>query len=190
MSPAARSPYAALAALAAVVLAGCAAAPSRVAEDARELPPITAYAANPFVPVNLYLNANEHLDAGHAARVEHAARRLAGSKAFVRLDRGVQRWPITLQANYRVEDMARSWRARVLFEPIERVHTLVVEIVEEPESVATLELSTRSSGPDHAVVEDLLEQLMAEIAMRKLVPRWKEFEPERPRRKKPQGRAT
>lgn len=173
-------------------LAGCAAAPAPMpVDDAHRPPPLTAYAGNPFVPVNLYLNADEHLDAEQAALVEHAARRLRESQAFVRVDRGVMRWPITLQAVYHAEDAEHSWRTRLGLQPGVRAHTLVVEIFEEPESVATLELSVRSAGPGPAAVDGLLERLMAEIATRKLVPRWKAFKPEpAPKKKKPEGRAT
>jgi len=176
---------------AAALLAACAHAPAPVADGEHKLPPLAAYAANPFVPVNLYVNANEHLDAEHAALVEHAARHVAESHAFVRVDRGVQRWPITLQATYRVEDANRSWRARLLRSPV-RIHTLVVEIFEEPESVAILELGAQAPGPAAAAVDALLERLLAEIATRKLVPRWSSFKPEPEKKKKPKvpGRAT
>ena len=178
--------------LAAALLAACAHAPAPVAEAEHKLPPLAAYAANPFVPVNLFLNANEHLDAEQAALVEHAAQRLADSNAFVRVDRGVQRWPITLQAVYRLAPAERSWRTRLGLAPVVRQHSLVVEIFEEPESVAILELGAESAGPSPAAVDALLERLLAEIATRKLVPRWNAFKPEPEKKKKPKvpGRAT
>jgi hypothetical protein len=184
----------------AALLAGCALAPAPPAPASGPPPPLTAYAANPFVPVNLYLNANQHVGGQQAALIEHAARSLADSKAFVRVDRGVQRWPITLQANYRVTPSgapADTWRrvagaltlglvpVRVM-----KTHALSVEVFEEPDSVATLELSVSRpdrvslwdlSDPDRderAAVDALLERLLAEIASRRLVPRWSAFAPE------------
>lgn len=184
----------ALPVLAAALLAACAHAPAPVAEAESRLPPLATYAANPFVPVNLYVNANEHLDPEQAALVEHAAQRLADSNAFVRVDRGVQRWPITLQAVYRLAPVAATWRTRLGLGPRVWQHTLVVEIFEEPESVALLELGAETTGASSAAVEALLERLLAEIAARKLVPRWSAFqqpEPEK-RKKRPKvpGRAT
>lgn len=174
---------------AALAVAACAHAPAP-ADESRKLPPISAYAANPFVPVNLYFNANEHLDAERAALVEHAARRLADSHAFVRLDRGVQRWPITLQAVYRLTPAPATWRTRLRLAPAVQHHSLVVEILEEPESVATIELAADAAATDRAAVDALLERLLYEIASRKLVPRWNAFKPE-PQKKKPvPGRAT
>jgi len=69
-------------------------------------------------------------------------------------------------------------------------HSLVVEILEEPESVATIELAADAAATDRAAVDALLERLLYEIASRKLVPRWNAFKPE-PQKKKPvPGRAT
>jgi hypothetical protein len=201
--------------LLALALAGCASpAPSGSGEEPRKLPSLAAYAANPFVPVNLYLNANVHASGQQAALVEHIAQRLRDSNAFVRVDRGVQRWPITLQATYRVDavgsgaDRARrvgGWLTLGLL-PVRvgKVHTLVVEVFEEPESLATLELALTArdrvslydlADPDRderAAAETLLERMLAELAARKLVPRWSEFKPGQPQKKKPkpQGRAT
>lgn len=177
--------------LLAAALAGCAHAPAPVeAEAARKLPPLTAYSANPFVPVNLYFNANEQLAPDAAALVEHAARRLRDSRAFARVDRGVQRWPITIQAAYRVQAVPRSWRSRLRFAPAVQVHTLVAEIFEEPESIAVVEVTARTGEAGPAVMDALLERLLAEIAARKLVPRWSSFKPEQKKKVRPQGRAT
>lgn len=175
--------------IAAAVVAACAHAPPPP-DDARKLAPIGAYATNPFVPVNLYLNSNEHLDAERAALVEYAARRLRDSNAFVRVDRGVQRWPVTLQATYRVRPADSSWRSALRLGPAVQVHTLVAEVLEEPESIAVIEVTARSAEPGRAVVDALLERLLAEIATRKLVPRWSSFKPEQKKKVKPQGRAT
>jgi hypothetical protein len=182
----------ALALLTAPLLAllwGCAHAPAEPADVGRKLPAITAYAANPFVPVNLYLNANQHLDAEHAALLEYAAKRLADSQAFVRVDRGVQRWPITLQAVHTLQPAESTWRTRLHLAPAVRKHSLVVEIFEEPDSVAVIELGAETAGSGQAAVDALLERLMAEIATRKLVPRWNAFKPEKKKPTVP-GRAT
>lgn len=178
-------------ALYALALAGCAAAPP-AADEPRRPRPIESYAADPFVPVNLYLNANEHLAAEHAALVEHAAQRLRASKAFERLDRGVQRWPITLQASLRVQAAVPTWRTRLGLDPATRTYTLVAEIFEEPDHVAAVELVAQSQASGREAVDALLEQLLAEIAQRKLVPRWAAFKPPPPEKKKPKipGRAT
>ena len=198
-------------ALAVLALAGCAHAPAP-AEEARKIPPITAYAANPFVPVNLYLNANELAGGQQAALIEYAAQRLRDSGAFVRVDRGVQRWPITIQASYRVapsgsgaDTLRRVLGALTLgLVPVRvlKTHTLFAEVFEEPESVAAVELSVSApdrvslydlADPDRderAAVDSLLERMLAEIATRKLVPRWSSFKPEQKKKITPQGRAT
>ena len=193
----------------AVVLAACAGAPPAEAPASKTL---ESYAADPFVPVNLYLNANESALGQHAQLIEHAARRLKESGAFVRVDRGVQRWPITIQASYRLttEETSRNAGRRLLsvvtfgLVPVRitRVHQLFAEIFEEPESVAALELSVTAgdrvslydladgSRDERATVESLLERLLAEIAQRKLIPRWKTFKPAEPKKKAPEGRPT
>lgn len=176
-------------ALVLAALAGCAGAPPEP-EPARRLKPLEGYAADPFVPVNLYLNANEHVGADEARIIEYAAQRLRLSHAFVRVDRGVQRWPITLQAAYRAQAAEATWRTRLGLDPEARVHTLMVEIFQEPESVAAVELSVRSTAPAREAVDALLEQLLAEVAQRKLVPRWSSFKPEQKKKVRPQGRAT
>jgi hypothetical protein len=192
-----------------VALAGCAAAPP--AEE-RKLKPLDSYAADPFVPVNLYLNANEPAAGQQAALADYAARQLSKSGAFMRVDRGVQRWPITIQASYRLEpartggDTARRVLGALTLGlvPVRvgQTHTLVAEIFEEPESMALLELgaTTRDrvslydlADPDRderAAVDALLERLLAEIAQRKLIPRWKSFKPEPKKKAVPEGRPT
>jgi hypothetical protein len=181
----------------AAVLAGCAHAPA--ADAPRKFPPLGAYRTNPFVPVNLYLNADEQAGGEQAALADYAARRLHDSGAFVRVDRGVQRWPITIQASYRVAPSG-SGADTVR---VSKTHTLFAEVFEEPDSLAVLEFS--ASAPDRvslydladpsrderAAVDALLERLLAEIAARKLVPRWSAFKPE-PKKKKttPPGRAA
>lgn len=200
----------------AAVLAGCAHVPP--VEVASVAQPITSYADDPFVPVNLYFNANESATGQQAALVEYATRQLKDSRAFMRLDRGVQRWPITLQASYRLErglgpgDALRSaalWATLGLMPVrIAAKHELTVEIFQEPETSGVIELTLVSSdrvslydtmlaNPDRderAAMDVLLERLLAEIAARKMVPRWKDFKPE-PRKKekdkkKPLGRET
>jgi hypothetical protein len=173
----------------AAVLAGCAQAPAPP-DEVRKLPPLTAYAANPFVPINLYLNANEHLAPDAAALVEYGARRLRDSRAFARVDRGVQRWPITVQAAYRVQAANGSWRTALHLASAVQVHTLVAEIFEEPETIAVVEVTARTAETGPAVMDALLERLLAEIAARKLVPRWSSFKPEQKKKVVPQGRAT
>ena len=143
------------------------------------------------MPVNLYLNANEHLGAEQAALVEHAAQRLRASKAFERLDRGVQRWPITIQASLRVQAAVPTWRTRLGLDPETRTYTLIAEIYEEPDHVAAVELVAQSRASGREAVDALLELLLAEIAQRRLVPRWAAFRPP-PEKKQPKipGRAT
>ena len=195
----------------AAVLAGCAHAPA--ADAPRKFPPLGAYRTNPFVPVNLYLNADEQAGGEQAALADYAARRLHDSGAFVRVDRGVQRWPITIQASYRVapsgsgaDTVRRVLGALTLgLVPVRvsKTHTLFAEVFEEPDSLAVLEFS--ASAPDRvslydladpsrderAAVDALLERLLAEIAARKLVPRWSAFKPERKKKKTtPPGRAA
>lgn len=194
-------------------LAGCAAAPP-AAGPAPAAPPLAAYAADPFVPVNLYLNANERVAPRQGELIEHAARRLADSHAFVRLDRGVQRWPITIQASYRLaHGIGRADGARRVLGGltlglvpvrVTQAHTLAVEIFEEPERVAEMSFSVQVSDrvslydaadplrEERAAVDALLERLLAEIAQRRLIPRWKAFSPDppKPKKRRPEGRPT
>ena len=201
--------YAVVAALA----AGCASAPP---EAPPKYKPLTSYAADPFVPINLYLNSNEQLSGTHEMLVEYSAEQLRASGAFVRVDRGVQRWPITLQARYVLaEDVGRAdtlrrvlgWLALGLVPVhVTQTHTLYAEVLAEPDSVGALELTLTVRDrvslydlgdprrDERAAADALLERLLAEIAQRKLVPRWATFKPsEPPPRKKPpapEGRPT
>lgn len=192
-------------------LAGCASAPPAEAPRPRAL---GGYAADPFVPVNLYLNANEQADPSQAALIEHAAEQLRASGAFVRVDRGVQRWPITIQARYRCQrgasggDVARRILGALTLGlapvRVSQTHTLGAEIFEEPDRIAELEFSVQARNrvslydladplrDERAAVDALLERLLAEIAQRRLIPRWREFKPDPPRKKKPkiEGRPT
>jgi hypothetical protein len=197
----------------AALAAGCATAPP--ADIAAATPrPLAAYAADPFVPVNLYLNANQQLTPRQAQLVEHVAQQLRDSGAFVRIDRGVQRWPITLQASYRIEgdtgggDTVRRVLGALTLGlvpvHVSDTHTLFAEVFAEPETLAALELSVTARrrvslydafGPDHswrAAADALVERLLAEVAQRKLIPRWNTFKPDEPKKKKPKppGRAT
>lgn len=192
-------------------LAGCASAPPAEAPRTR---PLGAYAADPFVPVNLYLNANEQSEPSRAALIEHAAEQLRASGAFVRVDRGVQRWPITIQARYRhPRGAARGDTARRILGAltlglvpvrVSQTHVLQAEIFEEPDRIAELEFSVQVrdrvslydlADPlrgERAAVDALLQRLLAEIAQRKLIPRWRAFKPDPPRKRKPkiEGRPT
>ena len=190
----------------AAALAGCASAPA--VDAPKRYKPLPSYAADPFVPVNLYLNSNEQLSGTHERLVEYCADQLRDSGAFVRMDRGVQRWPITLQARYQLKqdaaggDGARralSWLwLRLVPVYVTQTHTLTAEVLAEPDSVGAMELSVTvrdrvslydvgdPERGERAAADALLERLLAEIAQRKLIPRWATFKPsEPPPKKKP-----
>lgn len=194
-------------------LAGCAGAPMQ--EEPKKLKPLASYAADPFVPVNLYLNSNEQVSGTLEMLIQYSAEQLRASGAFVRVDRGVQRWPITLQARYELkEDAAAGDTARRVLGiltlglvpvHVTQTHTLVAEVLAEPDSVAAMELSVTvrdrvslydlgdPQRDERAAADALLERLLAEIAQRKLVPRWATFKaPEVPKKKpkEPEGRPT
>jgi hypothetical protein len=204
-----------IALLAAALLCGCAGTP-RGSESAGapgpKSRPLASYASDPFVPVNLYLNANEQAAGETGPLIEYAAQQLRDSGAFVRLDRGVQRWPITIQARYVLEQhVASGWRRfasvatfGLVRIPLAQKHVLVAEIFDEPDSIAALDLSAvvrdrvspfaagERERIERAAVDSLLERLLAEIAQRKLIPRWQMFQPEPPKKAKPKvrGRST
>lgn len=195
--------------VAAAGLAGCAAAP--VIDDSKHYRPLASYASDPFVPVNLYLNSNELTSGALAEVIEYSADQLRDSGSFVRVDRGVQRWPITIQARYQVDTDTREGDTlrRVLglmslgLVPVHvgQTHTLFVEVLAEPESVAAMELSVKVvdrvslydiGNPyrgERAAADALLERMLAEITQRKLIPRWSTFKPE-PKKPKVEGRPT
>lgn len=195
----------------ATLLGGCASLP---AETPKKYKPLASYAADPFVPINLYLNPNEQVSGARKVLIEYSAEQLRASGAFVRVDRGVQRWPITLQARYELaEDAASGDTARRVLGVltlglvpvyVTQTHALRAEVLAEPESVAALDLTLtvrdrvsvydlgdRLRG-ERAAADALLERLLAEIAQRKLIPRWEAFKPEPPRKKpkEPEGRPT
>lgn len=195
----------------AAALAGCATTPAGDAPKRHK--PLSSYATDAFVPINLYLNSNEQLSGTHERLVEYCADRLRDSAAFVRVDRGVQRWPITLQARYQFRQDAAggdgAWRAlswlwlRLVPVHVTQTHTLTAEVLAEPESVGTLEFSVTvrdrvslydAGDPERgerAAADALLERLLAEIAQRKLIPRWATFKsPEPPKKKAVEGRPT
>jgi len=196
-----------------VVLAGCASVPTQ--EEPKKFKPLASYAADPFVPVNLYLNSNEQVSGTLETLIQYSAEQLRASGAFVRVDRGVQRWPITLQARYELkEDAAAGDTARRVLGiltlglvpvHVTQTHTLVAEVLAEPDSIAAMELSVTvrdrvslydlgdPQRDERAAADALLERLLAEIAQRKLVPRWATFKaPEVPKKKpkEPEGRPT
>lgn len=201
-----------LLAAAATWLAGCASAPVQ-SEPPKKFKPLPAYANDPFVPINLYLNSNEQVSGTLAVLIQYSAEQLRESGAFIRVDRGVQRWPITLQARYELKentgegDTARRvlgmltlglWPVQV-----SQTHTLFAEVLAEPESVAAMELSvtvsdrvslydlTDSARVERAAADALLERLLAEIAQRKLIPRWATFKPDQqPKKPKVEGHPT
>ena len=199
--------------LAPALVAGCAVAP--VEDASRRGKPVASYAADPFVPVNLYLNSNEQVSGTLETLIQYSAEQLRASGAFVRVDRGVQRWPITLQARYELkEDAAAGDTARRVLGiltlglvpvHVTQTHTLVAEVLAEPDSIAAMELSVTvrdrvslydlgdPQRDERAAADALLERLLAEIAQRKLVPRWATFKaPEVPKKKpkEPEGRPT
>ncbi len=197
---------------AALVLGGCASAP--VEEAPKRAKPLAGFAADPFVPVNLYLNANDQLGGKRAQLAEYGADLLGDSGAFVRVDRGVQRWPITLQVRYRFEENTGAgdstrrvlgWMTFGLVKVhVTQTHTLVAEVLTEPDSVGVVEVTATVQDTSSAyergdplreervAVEELLERLLGEISQRKLVPRWSEFKPDPKKKPKPEpeGRPT
>jgi len=181
------------------LLAGCAAmAPPVTQPESKDLKPLPSYAVDPFVPINLYLNANEQSPKALAALVQYTADQLRSSGAFVRVDQGVQRWPITLQARYQVQEYAGAgdgarrfarWLTLGLL-PVRtsQVHTLSVEVVAEPLSAAKLEFSVTvtqdnsvygdgTQRSQRAAADALLQRLLDEISQRRLIPRWAAFKP-------------
>jgi hypothetical protein len=194
----------------AAALAGCATTPG--GDAPKRYKPLASYAADAFVPINLYLNSNEQLSGTHERLVEYCADQLRGSGAFVRVDRGVQRWPLTLQARYQFRqdtaggDGARralSWLwLRLVPVYVTQTHALTAEVLAEPDSVEVLELSVTvrdrvsiydAGDPERgerAAADALLERLLAEIAQRKLIPRWSAFKPSETPKKKIDGRPT
>jgi hypothetical protein len=203
----------ALLVVAVVALQGCAGV--AVEEAPKRAKPLASYAADPFVPVNLYLNANDQLGGKRAQLAEYGADLLRDSGAFVRVDRGVQRWPITVQARYQLaEKTAPTDTLRQVLSVLtlglvpvhlRQTHTLVAEVLTEPDSIGVVELSLTAADrfsvydagdplrDERAAVEELFERLVAEIAQRKLVPRWGAFKPDPPKKKpkpEPEGRPT
>jgi len=192
------------------LLASCAGTP--VAEDPKKLRPLSSYAADPFVPINLYLNSNEQVSGTLETLIQYTAHQLRESGAFVRVDRGVQRWPITLQARYELkENSGEGDRTRRVLGMltlglvpvrVSQTHTLFAEVLTEPDSVAAMELSVTiqdrvslydlgDESREQAAADALLERLLAEIAQRKLVPRWATFKPDPKKKpKQPEGRPT
>ncbi len=203
-----------LIAAALAALAGCAGAPAQE-EEPRKHKPLASYAADPFVPINLYLNSNEKVSGTLEMLIQYSAEQLRESGAFVRVDRGVQRWPITLQARYELrEDVAHGDTTRRVLGlltlglvpvHVSQTHTLVAEVLVEPDSVAAIEISVTvqdrvsvydlgdSQRGERAAADALLVRLLTEIAQRKLIPRWATFKPpEAPKKKpkEPEGRPT
>jgi hypothetical protein len=195
--------------------AGCATAPVPDADGgAKAYPPLSSYAGDPFVPINLYMNPNEQASGTLKVLIEHSAGRLRDCGAFVRVDRGVQRWPLTLQARYVLKrdaapgDVARRVLGALTLGLVPvyvtQEHALHAEVLAEPDSVATLELTLTvrdrvslydvgdADRAERAAADALLERLLGEIAQRKLVPRWATFKPEPPKKKpkEPEGQPT
>lgn len=198
-----------------LALAGCASAPIVPgADEGKVYPPLSGYASDPFVPVNLYMNPNEQASGTLKMLIEYSAEQLRACGAFVRVDRGVQRWPLTLQARYRLrEDAADGDTSRRVLNVltlgllpvyVTQVHALQVEVLAEPDSVATLEVSLTvrnrvsvydlgdGGRAERAAADRLLEQLVGELAQRRLVPRWGAFKPEpaKPKPREPEGQPT
>lgn len=199
----------------ALLLAGCASTPAD--SVSAKLPETSDYSKNPFVPVNLYVNPNEHVDGSRAELLEYAAARLVDSGAFLRVDRGTQRWLYTLQLKFRpqVDAAAVLWPRRLLSVlslglwpvPVPRTEFLEAEIFLEPDPVAKFTyvqpfddtMSLYQLGDPNrearAAVDLLLKRLMAELAATKVVPRAKDFEqpptqPRKPDKPRPKGQPT
>lgn len=194
-------------------LTGCAGVP--VQEAPKKFRPLSSYASDPYVPINLYLNSNEQASGTLAVVIQHSADQLRDSGAFVRVDQGVQRWPITLQARYQLRENSAEGDVtrRILglltlgLMPVRvsQTHTLFAEVLAEPDSIAAMEFSVTvrdrvsvydladPARGERAAADVLLEQLLSEITQRKLIPRWSSFRPEpkpKPRPKAPEGQPT
>lgn len=199
----------------ALLLAGCASTPPDTLSQ--KLPETADYSKNPFVPINLYVNSNEHVDGTRGELLEYAAARIADSGGFLRTDRGTQRWLYTLQLKFRpqLNPAATFWPRRMLsvltlgLVPVHipRSEVLEAEIFLEPDPVAkfiyvqpyddTASLY-RLGDPnrDSRVAIDLLiKRLMAELAATKVVPRAKDFDqlpvqPKKPDKPRIKGQPT
>ena len=193
-------------------LAGCATVPAT--ESEHPLPALEAYARNAFIPINLYVNANEHASGRRAELLEYAAAKIENSGAFLRADRGTQRWLYSLQLRFREQD-ERSGAGYVLralsvltlgLAPVRLAQTqqLTVEVFLEPEPVGKFSYSDTfgnwvslysladSNKDERAAVDRLLERMMAEFAATKIVPRAKEFDqpPVQKKKDKAKGQPT
>jgi hypothetical protein len=189
----------AAAVLCAVVLGGC------VTVDPPPLAPTQA--KNPFAPVTVFVNPNEHVGAAHAELLEYIATRIETSGVFLRVDRGVQRWPTTLQLRHRwsyVEEPANTsarvgvWLTLGLIPMhVRKRHRLDVEVILEPEPVASLYYEeeaaawvswytlARVRAADQAAADRLLERLLAELGSKRIVPRARDLTEPPPPPKKP-----
>lgn len=180
----------------ALVLSGCASTPPDLVSA--RLPEPAEYKADPFVPVNIHVNPNQHVGAARGALLEYAAQQLESSGAFIRTDRGTQRWLYTLQLKFRPQAGAAPghwWRRTVSvltlgLVPVALPQTefLETEVFLEPEPVAKFSYvqpydrmlsvyGLADPGSDtRAAIDLLLRRLMAEIASTKAVPRAREFD--------------
>lgn len=201
-------------AAAVLLLAGCASTP--VDGVSARLPEPADYKGNPFVPVNLYVNANQHVGAARGELLEYAAIRLESSGAFIRVDRGTQRWLYTLQLKFRPQagPAPGAWARRLLSVlglglvpvPMPQTEFLEAEVFLEPEPVARFSYvqpyDRRVSwfgladpqADNRAAVDLLLKRLLAELAITKAVPRAREFDQPPVQKKKdppkPKGQPT
>ena len=167
------------------------------ADEPRKYRPLKAYAGDPFVPVNLFMNPDERVRIQHAELLEHAAALLTQSGAFVRVERGVLRWPVTLQLRYHAAlaggagdgalRVVNALTLGLLPVKVRKSHQLLAEVFVEPDPVANLNYQEDAADTislfelgdrlreERPAVERLLERLLADIAAKKLVPRFSAY---------------
>lgn len=173
------------------LLAACATTQPLTVEEKQSL--YAPFSQDPFVPVNVFINAGDLVPMQHANNLRYLADQLRTSKAFVRTDFGMQRWEYSLDLRYNITQPtdAANLAGAVLFggslgvipAKFSEQHVLSVEVLRGVEIVEKLEYSEifdrRVSLYDmgdpwkahRAGVDRLLAKMLTDLGSKGLIPR-------------------
>ncbi|MCH9826668.1 MAG: hypothetical protein K0U79_02860 [Gammaproteobacteria bacterium] len=150
-----------------------------------------------FVPVNFTLDAGEYLTLQQAEVANHLSNAVVQSDRFVRVERGVMRWPFTLQMKYGAENemttaefaglMVSAASLFVIPSKTTETHRLTVDLFVGSTLARTftydeeLTLTTvifKQHGSDRkACVDRLLDRFYEDLEAADLIPHVRDFAP-------------
>lgn len=174
---------------AAAILSACAATQPLTQAEKEDI--YAPFKADPYVPVNVYINPGDWVNQYQAPALVYLANHIRDSSAFARIDR-ITRWPVSLEIHYekRNKDELAGFAAVMVFAGtlgvvpvnIVQVHTLRVEVFHGSIPIKKLEYEetienrlsfydlTNENRADKAAIDRLIPKLIRDLRTQNLVP--------------------